>query len=229
MRKKIMAVCLAASLVSTLTGCQDLNYIEPDTSTDTIQIEQTAGDVKTPSLSQEIPVKDEDFSLVCTYDINKKVLENWRVTDSKDVGMDVHTKNLPKGYDCYIDHVHADISLKATTAQINGISQDSMDDTFHGQNQDGFGVGNDMHYYNIFNIDGYTDQFYQIWGHAFGSYGHVSSSYQRLTEYNILKVGTYAEQLTVVYDISIKKPGSNKLYTKSVISKILIPVSGAEK
>ena len=31
MRKKIMAVCLAASLVSTLTGCQDLNYIEPDT------------------------------------------------------------------------------------------------------------------------------------------------------------------------------------------------------
>lgn len=76
-----------------------------------------------------------------------------------------------------------------------------------------------------FSIDGYTDQFYQIWGCAFGDYGSISSSYERLTEENIINVGTYAEQLSVVYDISIKTPDSDKLYTKSVSDRILIPVS----
>lgn len=51
------------------------------------------------------------------------------------------------------------------------------------------------------------------------------SLYKQLTEENIIKVGTYAEQLSVVYDISIKTPDSDKLYTKSVSDRILIPVS----
>ena len=64
-----------------------------------------------------------------------------------------------------------------------------------------------------FSIDGYTDQFYQIWGRAFGDYGSISSSYERLTEENIINVGTYAEQLSVVYD---NKPCANLRPTKSL-------------
>ena len=54
----------------------------------------------------------------------------------------------------------------------------------------------------------------------------MSSNYRKLTEGNIQKNGTYAEKLIVVYDLSIKKPGTDKMYTKSVISEMLIPISG---
>lgn len=53
----------------------------------------------------------------------------------------------------------------------------------------------------------------------------MSSSYERLTESNIIQTGTYAEKLNVIYDLSIKKPGSDKYYTKSVKNTIAIPIS----
>ena len=139
--------------------------------------------------------------------------------------MKVRTENLPDGYDVVIDHVHADISLMSTSAQLNGITQDSMDDTYHGSNQEGFHISNSDEYYNIFAIEGYTEQFYELWGSAFGNYGSMRSSYERLTESNIIQTGTYAEKLNVIYDLSIKKPGSDKYYTKSVKNTIAIPVS----
>lgn len=60
---------------------------------------------------------------------------------------------------------------------------------------------------------------------VFGNYGSISSSYEKLTENNLIDLDTYAERLSVVYDISIKKPGSDKMITKSVSSEVLIPVS----
>lgn len=222
MKRKLFTIALATTLIGSLSGCVGCTYEETTVKEDT---ETTMMDVKNPSLHRELTITDEDFELSVDYDTDGYDLENWHVTDSKVIGMKVKTSNLPEGYEVYIDHVHADISLKSTSEQINGISQDSMDDTFHGQSQDGFYIDNDAEYYNVFAVDGYTDQFYQIWGRAFGDYGSISSSYERLTEENIIRVGTYAEQLSVVYDISIKKPGSDKLYTKSVSDKILIPVS----
>jgi hypothetical protein len=225
--KKIAAVILMIGLLFTMTGCLDheQEYVERDTTTDMLATSTDGNAVDMPTLKQVLDVKDEKFSIECTYDIENYKLENWHVTDSKNIGMKVKTKNLPNGYEVYIDHVHADIVLKSTSPQINGITQDSMDDTCHALSQDGFYIDNSAEYYNIFSIEGYTDQFYTLWGYAFGDYGSLSSSYERLTENNILKVGTYAEKLIVVYDLSIKKPGADKLYTKSVISEILIPIS----
>lgn len=225
--------------ITTFAGCEEIDAlnqnldeinetinkapetVEVDTSTDTMIIDKDTG---TASLEQELSVKDEDFKLVCNYNIDTYDTSNWRVTDSKDIGMTVKTKDLPEGYKVYIDHVHADILLKSTSPQIDGIVQDSMDDTFHGQAQDGFYISNDKEYYNIFSIMGYTQDFYQLWGSAFGSYGSLNSSYQRLTEDNIRAVGTYAEKLVVVYDLSIQAPGFDHVYTKSVISKVKIPL-----
>lgn len=224
MKKKLIAVLLAATVLSSITGCDLYDLIDEEYSSEE-STETPMMDVSSPSLHRELSIPDEDFGITVDYDTAGYDLDDWHVTDSKMLGMKVKTLNLPDGYEVYIDHVHADISLKSRYEQINGITQDSMDDTFHGQSQDGFFVDNNTEYYNVFAIDGYTDQFYQLWGYAFGDYGNVSSSYQRLTEKNILLLDTYAEQLSVVYDISIKAPGSDKLYTKSVSDKILIPVS----
>ena len=226
MKKKFLVLLFITVFMIGASGCTYMeDLIEEDTEIDVLQ----NNEVQVPSLSQKLDIPGEDFKLACDYDIGGYSLENWHVTDAKSVGMKVHTEGLPDGYDVAIDHVHADISLMSTKAQVNGITQDSMDDTFHGQSQDGFAISDDMEYYNIFSIEGYTDQFYQLWGCAFGDYGMISSSYQRLTERNIVRAGTYAERLSVVYDVSIKKPGSDKYYTKSVKSMLAIPISSDVK
>ena len=223
MKRKLLILCLILNLcMMSLVGCdlEEEEVVEKDTKTDTIQVNELGE----PCLSQELSIVDEEFKLICEYDIGDNLLTDWRVTDSKNIGMKVKTKDLPDGYSVSIDHVHADISLKSTSAQINGIIQDSMDDTYHGYSQDGFFIDNNNEYYNIFAIEGYTDKFYELWGSSFGDYGSMSSDYKKLTEKNILKVGTYAEKLTVVYDLSIKTPNNERAYTKSVISNILIPL-----
>lgn len=221
MKKKLnkIIMCLMVVLILCLSGCES-ETIEKDTTTDSINV-----NVEKPKLEQELEINGEDFKLKCNYTVKGYNISKWRVTDSKNIGMEVQTIGLPDWYDVYIDHVHADILLKSTSPQINGITQDTMDDTYHGLNQDGFWIDDNNSYYNIFSIEGYTDQFYQLWGYAFSNFGVVDSSYERLTEKNILRLGTYAEKLAVVYDISIKKPGNDKLYTKSVSSEILIPLS----
>lgn len=212
-------MCLMIVLILSLSGFTS-ETIEKDTTTDSINV-----NVEKPKLEQELEINGEDFKLKCNYTVKGYNISKWRVTDSKNIGMEVQTLGLPDGYQVYIDHVHADILLKSTSPQINGITQDTMDDTYHGLNQDGFWIDDNNSYYNIFSIEGYTDQFYQLWGYAFSDFGVVDSTYKRLTEKNILNLGTYAEKLAVVYDISIKKPGNDKLYTKSVSSEILIPLS----
>lgn len=221
-KKKITLLAAVLATAAMFTGCTIENeYVPVDTE---VQVMET-NDIGVPSLSQTLDIPDEDFKLVCEYGTNGYDLNNWRVTDPKQVSMKVHTQGLPDGYDVVIDHVHADISLLSISPQINGITQDSMDDTFHGQTQDGFAISNDTDYYNVFAIEGYTSQFYELWGCAFGQYGSLSSSYERLTENNIIQVGTYGEKISIVYDISIKKPGSDKYYTKSVMSTLGVPVS----
>lgn len=221
MKKKLnkIMMCLMIVLILSLSGCES-ETIEKDTTTDSINV-----NVEKPKLEQELEINGEDFKLKCNYTVKGYNISKWRVTDSKNIGMEVQTLGLPDRYQVYIDHVHADILLKSTSPQINGITQDTMDDTYHGLNQDGFWIDDNNSYYNIFSIEGYTDQFYQLWGYAFSDFGVVDSTYKRLTEKNILNLGTYAEKLAVVYDISIKKPGNDKLYTKSVSSEILIPLS----
>ena len=221
MKKKLnkIMMCLMIVLILSLSGCES-ETIEKDTTTDSINV-----NVEKPKLEQELEINGEDFKLKCNYTVKGYIISKLRVTDSKNIGMEVQTLGLPDGYQVYIDHVHADILLKSTSPQINGITQDTMDDTYHGLNQDGFWIDDNNSYYNIFSIEGYTDQFYQLWGYAFSDFGVVDSTYKRLTEKNILNLGTYAEKLAVVYDISIKKPGNDKLYTKSVSSEILIPLS----
>lgn len=220
--KKIILTISTTVILMSLCACtkevvpveQNIPYIQKET--DTGEKIQT---------SQELEVKNEPFTLVCEYDTGRYDLQKWRVTDSKSVGMTAYLKNLPEGYEVYIDHVHADISLKSTSAQIDGIIQDTMDDTCHAITQNGFYIDNNTKYYNVFAIEGYTQQFYELWGNAFGNYGQISTTYEKLTENNIVEVGTYAEKLQVVYDLSIKAPGEEHFHNVSVLSEIMIPVN----
>lgn len=231
-------VCFLLIAVASLTGCgieipvQEevvANEMETvDEGSNTGFVMDSIYEDGTTSVTQTVDVLGEDFDLVCTYDTGNYPLKDWRVTDNKMLRMTVNTLNLPEGYKVHIEHVHADIVLKATTPQIDGITQDSMDDYDHRTPSIGFPISDNVQYNNVFAIEGYTEQFYTLWGHFWGAHGyghgHISSNYDRLTEGNIREVGTYAEKLIVVYDIVITSLDREEGYVKSVYSEVLIPL-----
>lgn len=228
MKKKTVPIVLLLifCLACTMTGCTyTAEAVEQDTETPTLETNFETGQT---SVTDEIEVNGEPFSLVCTYNTDCP-LDNWRVTSNKNISMSVTTKGLPEGYSAHIEHMHADIILKSTAPSIDGITQDTMDDTDHRVPTAGFPISDTVAYHNIFSIEGYTDQFYKLWGYAFGTYGTMSSSYERLTEYNIRKVGTYAEKLAIVYDVVISTPDCEEGYVKSVSSELLIPLTSEIK
>ena len=228
MKKKL--ILLIASICVCICGCSyEREVVERETGAlsfeDVISSEFESNQT---SVSETIPISNEPFSLICIYDTKDYPLEEWRVTSNKNIYMTVNTSGLPEGYSVHIEHVHADIVLKSTSPSIDGITQDSMDDSDHRSPSVGFPINDTVSYNNVFAIEGYTDQFYTLWGHAFGSYGgmygSVSSSYERLTESNIRKAGTYAEKLIVVYDLIVSTPEFPEGYVKSVYSEVLIPL-----
>lgn len=226
-RKTLALLTVIALAVCSLAGCTYTEeVVEQDTETVALESDFESGQTK---VLDTISVEGEPFSLVCQYDTGDTPLSDWRVTSNKSVNMTVNTKDLPEGYSVHIEHMHADIALMATTPQVDGITQDSMDDSDHRNPTKGFPISDTVSYNNVFSIEGYTDQFYTLWGFACGTYGSVSSSYQRMTEGNIRKAGAYAEKLVVVYDLVISTPDCEEGYVKSVKSEVMIPLTSAIK
>ena len=224
MRKLLLLLC---TVITTLCGCyyeDEVIQNELENEDATVLTESQYKENQT-TVSDEIVVLGEEFSLLVTYDTGDLSLNDWRVTSNKRISMEVKTKNLPEGYQAYVEHVHADIMLKATAPRLDGICHDSMDDSDHRVPTSGFPISNDTSYHNIFSIEGYNSEFYEIWGYTMNGMGYTESAYSRLTEKNIREFGCYAEKLAVVYDIVIVKPDGTE-YVRSVYSDVLIPLVG---
>jgi len=117
------------------------------------------------------------------------------------------------------------MSLKSTNPQLDGLSQDSMDDSYHGTSQDGFFVNDKYQYQNKFAIEGFSKDLIEGWSFACGSYGAGSISQTRLTEKNLVAHGNvYANKMQVVYDILIKYADEDYYHVVSVLDEFLIPV-----
>ena len=171
----------------------------------------------------------EGMEFVTTYDIMEYNLSRWRVTDSKKVNMTAQIENVPSGASVLVEHVHIDISLKSTDPQLDGLIQDSMDDSYHGTSQDGFWVNEKYPYQNIFAIEGFSKDLIEGWTFVCGSYGSGSIGQMRLSEKNLVQYGkVYANKMQVVYDILIKYPGEEFYHVVSLSDEFLIPVTYEE-
>lgn len=225
---KVMAAFALISVLSNVAieanscGVEDRKVKE-----DKVTARMEIGEENELTKSLELPVADEKFKLVCEFDTGKYDVYNWHVTDDKSIKIKAYTKGLPKGYEVYIDHMHADINIKSTHESLNGIPQDSMDNSSHTYPTDGFYIDDDMSYDRTFSIEGYAKDFYEMCGSRFADYGYVSGEQKRVTESLLIEKGVCAQKLHVVFDLNIRKEGSEHFYTTSVESEILIPVSGA--
>lgn len=172
----------------------------------------------------------EKFEFVTTYDTGDYDLSRWRVTDSKVINMTAKITNVPEGASILIEHVHIDMSLKSTNPQLDGLSQDYMDDSYHGTSQDGFLVSNNYPYQNKFVIEGFSKDLIEGWTFVCGSYGSGSISQQRLTEENLIKSGkVYANKMQVVYDVLIKYKDEEFYHVESILDEFLIPIEVEEE
>lgn len=168
----------------------------------------------------------EDLKFITTYDTGDYDLSRWRITDSKTINMTAKVTNVPEGATILIEHVHIDMSLKSTNPQLDGLSQDSMDDSYHGTSQDGFWINEKYPYQNKFAIEGFSKDLIDGWTFVCGSYGYGSISQERLTEKNLTTYGkVYANKMQVVYDILIKYSKEDFYHVVSVLDEFLVPIS----
>ena len=167
----------------------------------------------------------EYLKFITTYDTGDYDLSRWRITDSKTINMTAKVTNVPEGATILIEHVHIDMSLKSTNPQLDGLSQDSMDDSYHGTSQDGFWINEKYPYQNKFAIEGFSKDLIDGWMFVCGDYGSGSISQERLTEKNLVQYGNvYANKMQVVYDILVKYADEDFYHVVSVLDEFLIPV-----
>lgn len=155
-----------------------------------------------------------------SYDTSK-----WRITDSKSLLLKAWVTSTAN--EVLVEHVHIDVSLKATRPFFDGITQDSMDDSIHGGNQPGFLISSTQSYQCVFAIEGYSDTFLQGWGYACQYYGYAKVSKHRPSESGLRHEGVYGEKVQVVWDLAIKSPEDSLYHTVSVIDEFLVPTNPA--
>lgn len=217
MKRCLTLILVAILLTFTFTGCYEVETVPKEDNLPTLD----ALNGNTLERTHQI----EGFEFVTTYDTGDYDLSRWRITDSKVVNMTAQLKNVPEGITILIEHVHIDMSLKSTNPQLDGLSQDSMDDSYHGTSQDGFFVSNEYQYQNKFAIEGFSKDLIEGWSFVCGSYGTGSISQKRLTEKNLVAYGNvYANKMQVVYDILIKYADEDYYHVVSVLDEFLIPV-----
>ena len=217
--KRYFALVLMVVLAFSLTGCWDEKK-------ETVPEEKNLEVLKTLKGSKLEKTHEIDgLKFITTYNTGDYDLSRWRITDSKVINMTAKVTNLPKGATVLIEHVHIDMSLKSTNPQLDGLSQDYMDDSYHGTSQDGFFISDKYQYQNKFAVEGFSKDLIDGWTFVCGSYGEGSITKKRLTEQNLVQDGhVYANKMQVVYDILVKYADEDFYHVVSVLDEFLIPV-----
>jgi len=168
----------------------------------------------------------ENFTLFTEYSTSYDT-SRWRITGSKEIRIRV----WPSGTEAevMIEHVHIDCSIRATQPGIDGLIQDSMDDSIHGGLQPGFWITPDYPYENHFAIEGFSQWLREGWMYFWSGYGYGRERTVRLTEEALKQEGgAYASQISVVYDLLIRYPGEEWWHTRCLMEEILIPLAKEE-
>lgn len=215
--KRYFVLVLMVVLAFSLTGCIDEETVPKEKNLESLNSLNGSSLEKTHEI--------DGLKFTTTYNTGDYDLSRWRITDSKVINMTAEVTNVPKGATVLIEHVHIDMSLKSTNPQLDGLSQDYMDDSYHGTSQDGFFISDKYQYQNKFAIEGFSKDLIDGWTFVCGSYGSGSITQERLTEKNLVQDGNvYANKMQVVYDILVKYADEDFYHVVSVLDEFLIPV-----
>lgn len=153
----------------------------------------------------------------------------WRITDNKNVDIQLSVIEQPENTTIFVEHMHADCGIysnKTGAESINGLIQDSMDDKLHVGLQVGFYVSPQYDYNCVFAIEGYSEHFTQIWGFVVSSFGYITSNRRRLTEENLVYYGATGSKFMIVFDLLIKNEGEDYYHTESFMDAFVVNFDG---
>lgn len=217
MKKRYLTILVACALALGITGCEPVEEVPEDKKLE--KLENLSGN----SLEKTHDI--DGMKLTTTYNTGDYNLKRWRITDSKVINMTAKLSNAPEGATVLIEHVHIDMSLKSKDPQLDGLAQDSMDDSYHGMSQDGFFIDEKYEYENTFAIEGFSKELMDGWMFVAGSFGTGSVSDERLTENSLIRYGkVYANKMQVIYDVLVKYEGEEFYHVESITDEFLIPV-----
>lgn len=220
--KRYLALILVVVLAFSLTGCMNVETVPEEKNLEVLNT------LKGSTLEKTHEIEGLEF--ITTYNTGDYDLSRWRITDSKVINMTAEVINVPEGATVLIEHVHIDMSLKSTDPQLDGLSQDNMDDSYHGISQDGFFISDKYQYQNKFAVEGFSKDLIDGWTFVCGSYGSGSITEERLTEKNLVKYSNvYANKMQVVYDVLVKYADEDFYHVVSVLDEFLIPVEYEDK
>ena len=220
--KRYLALILVVVLAFSLTGCMNVETVPEEKNLEVLNT------LKGSTLEKTHEIEGLEF--ITAYNTGDYDLSRWRITDSKVINMTAEVINVPEGATVLIEHVHIDMSLKSTDPQLDGLSQDNMDDSYHGISQDGFFISDKYQYQNKFAVEGFSKDLIDGWTFVCGSYGSGSITEERLTEKNLVKYGNvYANKMQVVYDVLVKYADEDFYHVVSVLDEFLIPVDYEDK
>lgn len=217
MKKRYLTILVACALALGITGCEPVEEVPEDKKLE--KLENLSGN----SLEKTHDI--DGMKLTTTYNTGDYNLKRWRITDSKVINMTAKLSDAPEGATVLIEHVHIDMSLKSKDPQLDGLAQDSMDDSYHGMSQDGFFINEKYEYENTFAIEGFSKELMDGWMFVAGSFGTGSVSDERLTENSLIRYGkVYANKMQVIYDVLVKYEGEEFYHVESITDEFLIPV-----
>lgn len=158
----------------------------------------------------------DDFDLIIKYDTIDYDLNKWRIIDNKTIKISMWTEGLPDNWEAFVEHAHIDMFVKHEDGSKPTIFQDSMDDKYHGIKQDGFVIGDDIVYENIFGIEGLSIDLANVF--------YRDRTISEYRESDFYRRGYTINSLQAVYDVMVKKPENDYYETISVYDEIIIPV-----
>ena len=216
--KKLATIILTGGMVITMSSCSTVE-LAPENKLDFLKTD--VSDFDAEELSRGIEdvkeVDGEDFQLVVNYMAGDKA---WHVNANKKLYFSIKTKGLSDDLEVYIDNVHMDTYIISSTAGLNGINQDTMDDHIHTSLIYGFPINDERSYFGINSIDGENEQFIKGYSYGCQYYSTGTILQQRRLESDYLKDGVYANEIDAVIDFLI----INK-ETKEVLRQVSVDSS----
>lgn len=169
----------------------------------------------------------DTIDIITTYQRSDDFSAGWRITGNKAVDIKLEVDSNPGGYVVLVEHLHVDIFIESRWERYDDITQDSMDDYFHGL-QGGFLVDLSHPYFETFSIEGSSPEFQQSIGYAWSTSlsSDTSRTYKFSEEFLTENCGVFGNSLYFVYDVIYGTSIDGPFYKGIVTDNILIDING---
>ncbi len=125
-------------------------------------------------------------------------LSSWKITDNKDIVIEMNILSKPNNLSLWVEHMHADVFLESTLETWDGVMQDVMDDKYHSDMSYGFYIDTNYGYSETFSIEGLSQMLTSY--HSY-YYAHHSETYRLKESELISKFKVYGSSFRIIYDI----------------------------